>query len=202
VKLHLKDIYPAIGGIFGIIGFSVFAQTLGLGWSLASGMLTLALMLIPIQAAAFLQILSPLWSQYGLLCQSLHIRPAEFLFWWVPRLRYVNLASIATLAWTRALGETAAVMLTSGAVLDMPSSLFDSARALSYHIFILGMETPGGLPEAKSLCFLTGIIISSALFVSYFIQNSAKTSTKWLHKNLVRDQAALDENIKGRKRRK
>jgi len=48
----------------------------------------------------------------------------------------------------RALAETAALIFTSGYVDRMPSSLFDSGRALSVHIYDLTMNVAGGNPNA------------------------------------------------------
>jgi phosphate transport system permease protein len=44
----------------------------------------------------------------------------------------------------RAMAETAALVFTSGYVDRMPSSLFDSGRALSVHIYDLTMNVTGG----------------------------------------------------------
>jgi phosphate transport system permease protein len=40
----------------------------------------------------------------------------------------------------RAISETAAVIFTAGVALDMPTSLFDSARTMSVHFYTLTME--------------------------------------------------------------
>jgi phosphate transport system permease protein len=40
----------------------------------------------------------------------------------------------------RSIGETAAVIFTAGSSLRMPSSLFDSARTMSVHFYILARE--------------------------------------------------------------
>jgi phosphate transport system permease protein len=48
----------------------------------------------------------------------------------------------------RALAETAALLFTAGAAVRMPASLFDSARSLSYHIYLLAIEVPGGQARA------------------------------------------------------
>ena len=48
----------------------------------------------------------------------------------------------------RALAETAALIFTSGYVDRAPSSLFDSGRALSVHIYDLTMNVAGGEPNA------------------------------------------------------
>lgn len=151
--------------VIGVIGFLVFAHWLGFGWSLLSAILTLLLLLLPTLTTAFVQILTPVYYRYSELARAMSITPLEFAFRSVPR--YCNRQIVDTLVfgWTRALGDTAAVMLTCGALLDMPSSLLDSVRLLNYHIFLLAMDIPGGMPEARALSFLLIIILFILLMV-------------------------------------
>ena len=61
----------------------------------------------------------------------------------------------------RALAETAALLFTAGAALRMPESVFDSARALSYHIYLLAIEVPGGQDRAYAAAIvLVGLLIA------------------------------------------
>jgi phosphate transport system permease protein len=59
----------------------------------------------------------------------------------------------------RAIAETAALIFTSGYVDRMPSSLLDSGRALSVHIFDLAMNISGGESHAYASALTLVIIL-------------------------------------------
>lgn len=140
--------------ILGVIGFLIFSITFGFGWSMLSAMLTLILLLYPTMVVAFTQLLTPLNEQYKNFSRSFGIGPLEFCFRSVPSYQKKQLTEVLILGWATSLGDTAAVMLTCGALTEFPESLMDSVRILNYHIFLLAMEVPGGMPEARTLSLL------------------------------------------------
>lgn len=166
---HVLSGLPSI--VFGIIGFTVFCQMLNLGWSILSAILTLSLMIFPVLVTGFLQFLEASHNEFSSYCKSLRITPLEFLFVFLPKIQLKNFLSVFAVGWGRASSDTAAVMLTCGAVLEMPSSLMDPVRTLGYHIYLLGMETPGGMPEARALCFVAICILIVVQFVPNFLMN-------------------------------
>lgn len=152
--IHLMISMPSV--LIGVAGFLFFSQLMGLGWSVASASMTLSLIMIPVLILGFSQVISNCQRTYRELNRSLGIGPVEFLLRILPVIKRKELSECLLLGVARSLGDTAAVMLTCGAVTDMPESVFDSVRILNYHIYLLAMETPGGMPEAKSLAF-TGL---------------------------------------------
>lgn len=157
--------------IIGVIGLLVFCNWMQLGWSLLAAMLTLVLLLFPALVTAFVQLLEPLRKRYVELARNLDIGPLEFLCVLMPRLRAGEIIELLIFGWTRALGDTAAVMLTCGALLEMPSSLLDSVRLLNYHIYMLAMDVPGGMPEARSLSLVLILGLFALLFIPRLIAN-------------------------------
>ena len=80
----------------------------------------------------------------------------------------------------RAIAETAALIFTSGYVDRMPSSLFDSGRALSIHIFDLSMNVAGGNEKAYAsalvlVAILLIINISAILLAKFWLGRRIKT---------------------------
>jgi ABC-type phosphate transport system permease subunit len=61
----------------------------------------------------------------------------------------------------RGMAETVALVFTSGYVDRMPSSLMDSGRSLSIHVFDLAMNVPGGDANAYG----TGVVLVVALLL-------------------------------------
>ncbi len=163
ISVYILAGMPSI--ILGIIGFLLFCNTLGFGWSMLSAMLTLLLLLYPTLVTAFSQLLRPFNERYGMAAKSFEVSPLEFLFRLSPAYQKGKILEVLVLGWATSLGDTAAVMLTCGALTSFPESLLDSVRLLNYHIFLLAMDIPGGMPEARSLSLLL-IIFLLFLFIT------------------------------------
>lgn len=134
--------------VFGLFGNAMFSLWLGLGFSILSGGLTLACMVLPVLIRSCEQGLRAVPHDYRQAAAALGLS-------WGTTLRLVILPSAAqglavglVLGLGRALAETAALLFTSGYVDRMPTSLLDSGRALSVHIYDLAMNVPGG--EARA----------------------------------------------------
>lgn len=162
VVVYILAGMPSI--ILGVIGFLFFSNTLGLGWSMLSAMLTLIMLLYPTLVTAFSQILRPFYQRYGMAAKSFDIGPLELLFRLLPAYQKGKVLEAMILGWATSLGDTAAVMLTCGALTSFPESIMDSIRLLNYHIYLLAMDIPGGMPEARSLSLLL-IIFLLFLFI-------------------------------------
>lgn len=162
ISVYILAGMPSI--ILGIIGFLVFCNALGFGWSMLSAMLTLLLLLYPTLVTAFSQMLRPFNKQYGTAAASFGVGPLEFLFRLSPAYQKGKIVEVLVLGWATSLGDTAAVMLTCGALTAFPESIMDSVRLLNFHVFLLAMEVPGGMPEARSLSLLL-IIFLLCLFI-------------------------------------
>lgn len=154
--------------IFGLFGNAFFCIYLGLGFSIAAGGLTLACMALPLLVHSF---------EAGLRAVPLELRAGGAALGWsrftTLRLLVLPAASPALAAGLvlgvgRALAETAALIFTSGYVDRMPSSLMDSGRALSLHIYDLAMNLPGGDRAAYgSALVLIGLTLAINLLFSF-----------------------------------
>ncbi|MDT8408989.1 MAG: phosphate ABC transporter permease PstA [Wenzhouxiangellaceae bacterium] len=145
--------------VFGLFGYAFFGLFLGLGYSILSGGLTLACMILPILIRTIEQGLAAQgddWRQAG---AALGMSRASLL-WQV--LLPVSAPAIATgtlLGMGRASAETAALLFTSGYVDRMPEALSDSGRALSVHIYDLAMNVSGGDAAAYSAALVLIVLI-------------------------------------------
>ena len=166
--------------VYGLFGNAFFSIYLGLGFSILSGGLTLACMVLPI-----------------------FVRTAEAGFIAVPDDWRLGAAALGLSKWTtlvriqlpaaapsiavglvlgigRALAETAALIFTSGYVDRMPSSLLDSGRSLSVHIYDLSMNIPGAERSAYASAFVLIVLL-------LIINGSASWLTeRLLHRRIVR----------------
>lgn len=130
--------------VFGLFGNAFFAVLLGMGFSILSGGLTLACMVLPIVIRSVEEGLSAVPQDYRLGAASLGISRTSTLVQLLLPAAMPSLMAGVILGIGRAIAETAALIYTSGYVDRMPISLLDSGRSLSLHIFDLSMNVPGG----------------------------------------------------------
>ncbi|HBZ30308.1 MAG TPA: phosphate ABC transporter permease PtsA [Nitrosomonas nitrosa] len=141
-SLQVLACVPSI--IFGLFGYAFFSLYLGLGFSILSGGLTLACMLLPILVSTAEAGLRAVPESYRLSAVALGMSRAATLFHVLLPVAAPAWAAGLLLGIGRAAAETAALMFTSGYVDRMPESLLDSGRVLALHIFDLSMNVPGG----------------------------------------------------------
>lgn len=159
VRLSLDTLAGVPSIVFGLFGNAFFALTLGLGFSILSGGLTLACMALPIlirTAEEGLRAVSPDLRQQALALGMSH---NSFITRLLLPAALPALSAGVLLGIGRALAETAALIFTSGYVDRMPGSLLDSARALSVHIYDLSMNVPGGEPRAYASALVLVLLI-------------------------------------------
>jgi phosphate transport system permease protein len=63
----------------------------------------------------------------------------------------------------RVIGETAALMLTLGGSIRMPESIFDPARTMSMHLYLVALEV--GTKPAIDNAFATGTVLIITIFI-------------------------------------
>lgn len=152
--------------VYGLFGNAFFGLVLGMGFSILSGGLTLACMVLPLLIRV---------AEAGIRAvpRELRLGAAALGLTQTAALRRVLLPAAApalvagvVLSVGRALAETAALIFTSGYVDRLPGSLLDSGRALSVHILDLALNVPGGDGNAYAsalvlLCLL--LVINSVV---------------------------------------
>jgi phosphate transport system permease protein len=126
--------------IFGLFGFVFFAITLGMGLSVLSGSLTLALMVLPTIIRTSEEAIRAVPYAYREVSFGLGSTRWQTVIHVVLRSAIPGISTGIVLSLGRSISETAAVMLTAGSALRMPRSLFDSSRTLALHFYILARE--------------------------------------------------------------
>ncbi len=156
--------------IFGLFGFIFFVTTLEMGWSILSGSLTLAFMILPTIIRTSEEAIKSVPYSYREVSFSL----GATLWQTVRKVVLPNaLPGIVTgimLSIGRSIGETAAVIFTAGSSLRIPSSLLDSIRTMSVHFYILARE---GISSQNAYGTAAVLIISILLInlASYWLMN-------------------------------
>ena len=130
--------------VFGLFGNAFFSKALGMGFSILSGGLTLACMVLPILIRATEEGLRSAPHEYRLGAAALGVSRFSTIVHLLLPAAIPGLMVGFILGLGRAIAETAALIFTSGYVDRMPESLLDSGRALTVHIYDLSMNVPGG----------------------------------------------------------
>lgn len=155
--------------IFGLFGFMLFVVAMGMGWSILSGGLTLACMVLPTiirTSEEAIKAVPPNLRQVGF---SLGATKSQVIWQIVlPQARNGIITGVI-LALGRVLGETACVIFTTGISLEMPTSLFDSARSMSVHFYLLAREGISMEMAYTTALTLMGMILCINVAATYLI---------------------------------
>jgi phosphate transport system permease protein len=154
--------------IFGLFGFVFFAITLGMGLSVLSGSLTLALMVLPTIIRTSEEAIRSVPTAYREVSFGLGSTRWQTVIYVVLRSALPGISTGIVLSLGRSISETAAVMLTAGSALRLPRSLFDSSRTLALHFYILSREGIS-MPNAYATASVLIIAILALNVLSYWL---------------------------------
>lgn len=165
--------------VFGLFGNAFFCNTLGLGFSILSGGLTLACMVLPILIRSTEEGFRAVPNHYRLSAAALGFSRTTTLWHLLLPAAVPGLMVGLVLGMGRAIAETAALIFTSGYVDRMPESLLDSGRALSIHIFDLSMNVAGGDKNAYASALVLLVLL---LLIN---GTAAWLAQHWLHRRIT-----------------
>jgi phosphate transport system permease protein len=158
-SLNILAGVPSI--VFGLFGNAFFSIKLGLGFSILSGGLTLACMVLPILIRSTEEGFRAVPTEYRLGAAALGLSRTTTLWKLLLPAATPGLVVGLVLGIGRAMAETAALIFTSGYVDRMPESLMDSGRSLTVHIFDLSMNVAGGDANA----YASALVLLSLLLL-------------------------------------
>jgi phosphate transport system permease protein len=160
VRLSLDALAGIPSIVIGIFGNAFFCVFLGFGFSILSGGLTLACMILPILIRTTEDSFRTIPNSYRLGGAALGFSKTRVITKILLPLALPGILVGTVLGVGRALAETAALIFTSGYVDRVPTSLFDSGRSLSIHIFDLSMNISGADAAAyRTAVVLIGLIL-------------------------------------------
>ena len=142
--------------VFGLFGFAFFVVFLGMGWSMLSGGLTLFMMILPTIVRSTEESLETVPISYREGSLSLGATRWQTTVKVVLPCCIKGIVTGIILGVGRAVGETAAVILTIGGALRTPISPFDSGRTMALHMYVLTSE---GLSMEKAYATATLLIL-------------------------------------------
>ena len=128
--------------VYGLFGMLLFVYKSGLGWgnSLLAGAFTVAIMVLPLIMRQTEEALKAVPDSYREGSFGLGAGKLRTVFSIILPSAVPGILAGVILAIGRIVGETAALMYTSGTVAEIPSSVFDSTRTLALHMYSLSRE--------------------------------------------------------------
>ena len=152
--------------ILGLFGFVLFVMKLGFGWSVISGALTLAIMVLPIIIRTSEEAIKAVPQEYREACYTLGMSQWQTVTRIVLPSALPGITTGIMLSVGRSLEETAVLLFTAGAALRTPVSLFDSGRTMAVHFYILAREGLS-MPNAYGTAAVLVISILAINLVAY-----------------------------------
>lgn len=126
--------------VYGLFGMLFFVNTLKWGFSLLAGAFTLAIMILPLIMRTTEEALKAVPDSYREGSFGLGAGKLRTVFRIVLPSAVPGVLAGVILAIGRIVGETAALMYTSGTVAKVPSSIMGSGRTLAVHMYNLSSE--------------------------------------------------------------
>ncbi len=156
--------------IFGLFGFILFVTKLKFGWSILSGGLTLAFMLLPTIIRTSEEAIKSVPPAYRQVSFSLGSSKWQTVTRVVLPSAMPGIVTGVVLSIGRSIGETAATIFTAGSALRMPTSLFSSTRTMSVHFYILAREGIS-MSKAYGTAAILIIAILGINILTYYLMN-------------------------------
>lgn len=160
--------------IYGLFGGIFFVTVLKLSFSILSGALTVAIIILPLIIRTTEEALKTVPKSYREASLALGSTKFQTLYKVVLPSAVPGILSGIILSVGRVIGESAAIFLTAGTVAQMPLGIFDSARTLTVHAYLLTKES-GDIQTAAAL----GIVL---IFIVLTLNTIAKVIAKKLNK--------------------
>ena len=126
--------------VYGLFGFIFFVIYMKLGWSILSGGLTLAVMILPTIIRTSEEAIRTVPPIYREISFSLGGTKWQTMIKVLIPSALPGISTGIILGIGRCVAETAAVILTAGSALRMPISIFSPARTMAVHFYILARE--------------------------------------------------------------
>jgi len=163
--------------IFGLFGFILFVVILKMGWSILSGGLTLAFMVLPTIIRTSEEAVKSVPYSWREVSLSLGATKWETIRKVVLPNAVPGILTGIILSVGRSIGETAAIIFTAGSSLRLPTSLFDSVRTMSVHFYILSREGISMKNAYGTAAVLVILILAINLAAYWILHRFTKRNT-------------------------
>jgi phosphate transport system permease protein len=165
IRMGINNLAGVPSVVFGLFGLAFFAIWCKFGVSLLSGVLTLAVLILPVIIGTSEEALRAVPDTYREASLGLGATKWQTISRVVLPAAFPGMLTGSILGISRAAGETAAIMFTAAVYFSpkMPSSIFDPVMALPYHIYVLA--TAGtNIEQTRPLQYGAALVLIALVF--------------------------------------
>ena len=141
IRLAIETLSGIPSIVYGLFGFIFYVVILGWSWSIMSGVFTLSIMVLPTIIRSSEEALKTVPNSYREGSYALGAGKFETIVKVILPSAITGILSAVILSVGRIVGETAALTLTAGTLISMPTGLFSSASTLSVFMFTITTES-------------------------------------------------------------
>ncbi|RME14386.1 MAG: ABC transporter permease subunit [Bdellovibrio sp.] len=180
LRKNLLAFFQVLNGIpsvlFGLWGLMAIVPTLAQiqqpGMSLLASVIILSLMTLPLTTLSFYSYIQSA-NQHFITAKSLALSKETYILKVLFPLIRKNLRSISSLQIGRALGETMAVLMVSGNIAQVPSSLFQPIRSITSNI---ALEMGFATDSHRAALYLSSLVLMGLILCLFFLLEPRKDS--------------------------
>jgi phosphate transport system permease protein len=179
IRLSLDILWGIPSIVLGAFMFIVMIS-IGARVSLLWGMITIALLELPILTRAIDEVMKMVPSKLKEASYSLGSTRLETMLNVMARQAFPGILIAVLLAFGRGIGDAASVLFTAGYADSVPTSLFDPVATLPLAIFFQ-LGTP--IPEVQQRAYASGIILLTIVLI---LSLSSRLLTKRLMRHIIK----------------
>lgn len=159
--------------IFGLFGYTVFCIMFRLGTSILAGCLTMTMCILPTIIRTAEEALMSVPSSYKEGALALGAGKLKIIMGIVLPSAMPGVLTALVLAMGRIVGESAALLYTSGMAYNMSNNVFDkitsSGRTLTLHLYQVAKQA--NTPNAFNIAFATAAVLLILVFILNMVAN-------------------------------
>jgi phosphate transport system permease protein len=182
IKLAIVNLAGVPSVVYGLFGLALFVIFFKFGASILSGSLTLGIMVLPIIITTSREALESVPQSFREVSLSLGASKWQTIRHIVLPNAIPGILTGTILGLGRAAGETAPILFTVAAFYlpQLPSSIFDQAMALPYHLYVISTQVPN--VDEKVRYGTAFVLLALVLFMNLMaiiIRTKFRKQKKW-----------------------
>ncbi len=182
IKLAIVNLAGVPSVVYGLFGLALFVVFFKFGASILSGSLTLGIMILPVIITTSREALESVPYSFREVSLSLGASKWQTIRHIVLPNAIPGILTGTILGLGRAAGETAPILFTVAAFYlpRLPSSIFDQAMALPYHLYVISTQVPN--VDEKIRYGTAFVLLALVLFmnlVAIIIRYKFRKKKKW-----------------------
>ncbi len=182
IRLAIVNLAGIPSIVYGLFGLGMFVLFMHMGTSILAGVLTLAIMTLPVIISTSEEALRTVPTEFRTVSASLGGTRWQGIRYIVLPQALPGIITGIILGLLRAAGETAPILFTVAAFYlpRLPQSPFDQVMALPYHLYVISTQVPGmpmSVQYGTALVLL--ILVLSMNFVATIIRSYFRRRRQW-----------------------